>query len=470
MWFPRPSRARPSCVSRSVIAGLTLVVAGGVAGVARAADDAVAMVVDLVSRDDADFRAIGFDRISHAAKGEAATRAFADLLAKQKPERQVELLRALAERGDKAALPAITALLGQARDPAVRAAALTALGALGGGSEVGVIQQSLAAGDPERAAARRALTVIRGDDSVRQIIEAVKTAAPAVRPVLVDVLADRRVRSAVSDLAEMAAGDVPAVRQAALRALGGFGGAAQLPAMITGLLKAAGGNERQEAERAVVAVCTRNPGHDEAAKVFLDRFKAAPESEQETLLTALGGIGGSGAMAIIDGLIGDADAAKKKFGLKAISRWPDATVAPRLLDLVATSQDPADRNLLLAALIRIAPLPENKLNDAQKLDLVKRTMALCQTDEERAKLIERVNAIRTIDSFRYVTGFLDTPELAEPACKSVVELAHHRQLRDAHKDEFAKALDKVIGTTKNKELVDRANAYKAGKTWERKKG
>jgi hypothetical protein len=96
-------------------------------------------------------------------------------------------------------------------------------------------------------------------------------------------------------------------------------------------------------------------------------------------------------------------------------------------------------------------------------------MPLCQTDAERAKLLERVNAIRTVETFRFVLPYVDQPALAEPACKSVVELAHHRNLRDAHKDEFTKALDKVIATTKNPEFVERANRYKEGKTWERKK-
>jgi hypothetical protein len=68
-----------------------------------------------------------------------------------------------------------------------------------------------------------------------------------------------------------------------------------------------------------------------------------------------------------------------------------------------------------------------------------------------------------------VVGYLDDPDLQEAACQSVVELAHHRQLRDAHKEEFMKALDRVIAVTKNEELIERANRYKAGKTWERKK-
>ena len=68
----------------------------------------------------------------------------------------------------------------------------------------------------------------------------------------------------------------------------------------------------------------------------------------------------------------------------------------------------------MGTLIRIAPLPDNKLKDAQKL-----------------------------------------------------RSAH--KLRDDHKAEFAKALDKVLGTTKDDELVQRATRSKAGQTWERKK-
>jgi hypothetical protein len=96
-------------------------------------------------------------------------------------------------------------------------------------------------------------------------------------------------------------------------------------------------------------------------------------------------------------------------------------------------------------------------------------MALCEKNNDRAKVLERANAIRTIETFRFVVPYLDDPALAEPACRSVVELAHHQKLRDAHKAEFAKALDKVLGTTKDDELIQRATRYKAGQTWERKK-
>lgn len=453
------------------IAAAVVLSAAALPAPARAAEpSAPDSIAALLDADDPEFRAIGLDGVRHAAQGEAATLRFAGLLADLAPARQVELLRALADRGDGRAAPAVRAAATTSPDAAVRAAAVAALGTLGGAADVEVLLRSLAAGEPERAAARRALVEIRGGDAEGRIVAGAKSGEPALRPTLIDVLVARRARAALADLVAMTCDADPAVRAAAMRACGELGGPAEVPGMIAGLLASAPGDERRQAERAVVAVCTKGRGHEAAAQVFLETFASVPEAQRESLLPALGGIGSPAALAIVDGLIAGEAASERRMGLEALARWPDATVAPRLLALVGEARSPAERDLLVGALIRIAPLPDNKLDNAGKLDLVKQTMELCGSDAERARVLDRASAIRTIETFRYVTGFLDSPALAEPAGRSVVELAHHRQLRDAHKDEVAKALDKVIGTSHDADLVERAKAYKAGKTWERKKG
>jgi HEAT repeat protein len=436
---------------------------------ATAPQDAVQMTVDFLAKDDQDFRAIGLDRVRYGLKGEAATMQFAGLLSKLAPARQLELTAALADRGDRAALPALLALLLASKEPAIRAAVINAVGSLGSGTEVAVLKSSLAAAEPEKAAARRALTVLRGNDVTAQIAEGATSGEPGLRPTFIDILADRRAVTALPELLTAAVDGDPAIRTAAMRALARFGGPEQVAGMVQGVLKAAAGGERDEAERALVTVCTQNPGKERSAEVLLEQFTAANDATKETLLTVLARVGGNGVIAIVDGLIADANAGKRKLGLAALAKWPDATVSQRLLDLLGKSQDPAERELLLGTLIRIAPLPDNKLNDKQKLELLQKTMTLCQRDEDRRRVLERANAIRTIETLRFVVPYLDDPNLAEPACLSVVELAHHRTIRDANKDEFTKALDKVQGTTKNEELIERAERYKQGQTWERKK-
>jgi len=453
----------------AVLACLSCGLSPAAAADATAPQDAVQMTIDFLAKDDQAFRAIGLDRVRYGLKGEAATMQFAGLLSKLAPARQLELTAALADRGDRAALPAMLALLQAAKEPAVRVAAINAVGSLGSGTEVAVLKTSLAAADPEKAAARRALTVLRGNDVTAQIAEGATSGEPGLRPTFIDILADRRAVTALPELLTAAVDGDPAIRTAAMRALARFGGPEQVAGMVQGVLKAAAGGERDEAERALVTVCTQNPGKERSAEVLLEQFTAANDATKETLLTVLARVGGNGVIAIVDGLIADANAGKRKLGLAALAKWPDATVSQRLLDLLGKSQDPAERELLLGTLIRIAPLPDNKLNDKQKLELLQKTMTLCQRDEDRRRVLERANAIRTIETLRFVVPYLDDPNLAEPACLSVVELAHHRTIRDANKDEFTKALDKVQGTTKNEELIERAERYKQGQTWERKK-
>ena len=89
--------------------------------------DAVQMTIDFLAKDDQAFRAIGLDRVRYGLKGEAATMQFAGLLSKLAPARQLELTAALADRGDRAALPAALALLLASLEPAVRAAAIHAV-------------------------------------------------------------------------------------------------------------------------------------------------------------------------------------------------------------------------------------------------------------------------------------------------------------------------------------------------------
>ena len=70
---------------------------------------------------------------------------------------------------------------------------------------------------------------------------------------------------------------------------------------------------------------------------------------------------------------------------------------------------------------------------------------------------------------RFALPYVDQPKYANEACRTIVELAHDRKLRDDNKAEFHAALDKVIATTKDPVLIDRASRYKRGQTWVRPK-
>jgi hypothetical protein len=133
-----------------------------------------------------------------------------------------------------------------------------------------------------------------------------------------------------------------------------------------------------------------------------------------------------------------------------------------------TEEHDEHRAHALAALIPVAPLPDGR-SDQEKLKLTREVMAMCKTDQQRKLMLRRASAIRTVETLRFILPYLDQLAFAEQACESIVELAHHRGLREPNKAKFHQALDRVIATSKDAVVVERANRYKRDQTWVRPK-
>jgi hypothetical protein len=74
-----------------------------------------------------------------------------------------------------------------------------------------------------------------------------------------------------------------------------------------------------------------------------------------------------------------------------------------------------------------------------------------------------------MDTVHWVLTYFDDPKLAQDACFSIVEMAHHRELRHPNKAEFEKILDRVMATSKDAIVVERARRYKNEQTFKLEK-
>ena len=146
---------------------------------ARADDDVVQTVINLVSDKDKDVRAIGLEQVRDEAKGAEATRRFAALLAQARAEAQVGLLGALVGRGDAAAKPAVLELLKSSQGE-VRAAAIRAIGPLGDRSDVPKLI-ALLGDEKSQKDAVAALTLLHGDGVNAALCSPLKSAVTPVR-------------------------------------------------------------------------------------------------------------------------------------------------------------------------------------------------------------------------------------------------------------------------------------------------
>ena len=432
-------------------------------------DDLVQMIVKLIGDPDKEFRAAGLDKLRTSAKGAAATQQFTLMLTKIDGHGQVALLNALADRGDATARSAILELISSSKDDSVRAAGIAAIGSLGSASDLPLLVKSLSASsNVEQAAAKKSLIKIAGDTVCPTLAAESKSASPAVRATLIDVLATRRASGEGPTFVAAAVDDDAQVRSAAMNALGQIGRPEQLTAMLAGVLKAAKGGERDNAERNVATVCSRIDNQDQRATNLIEALNTLPVSERDELLSLVGRVGGKKLIDFVADIAFGNDAARRKLGIDALSKWPDASVADKLLEIVNKASDPAERNQAFQGYVKIGATRDNR-NDKQRLDRMKDAMKAAKTPEEQTLVINRTRTSYDVEAVRFMLPYLDQPNFAQSACETIVEIAHHREVRDPNKAEFDKILDKVIEVTKDPVIVDRAQRYKRGETWERPK-
>ncbi len=439
----------------------------GTAARAFAADDdsakTVQLVLDLLTDKDKDIRALGLQQVREEAKGTAATKQFAALLPKLAPDAQVGLIDALADRGDGAARPAVLELL-KSNDASVHTAVLHALGTLGTADDVPILIRAFSgAAGLDKETARGSLARMTGDAASSAIAAALGSAAPPVRAELIAVLSTRHASVAVPGLVAAAEDADAKVRTAAMAALAELATPEQVPAMVRGVLKATPGAERDAAERSIAAVLARVEDPTKRAAPLLAAMAKLVSQENMALLPTLGRVGGPEALPVVEAAIADANPRRHAAGLRAVCNWPDATVAAKLESMTQAARDPSERTQLLRALIRVAAL-HDKRTDAERLTLLKQCMELATIDDERNAVVKRCRSIRTIESLRYIVPYLNNPALAQEACASVVELAHHKELREPNRPEFVRALDIVIRIGKDPDVVDHAQRYKKGET------
>lgn len=452
------------CTTLALVAASVVLVG---ATLSTAQEKVVQMVAELLGDADKDIRALALEQVRGELPGAENTRRLAELLPKLPPETQVGLLNALKERGDQAAAPAVRALLSTGETEPVRVAAIKALGALGEPADHAALIAQLA--DSSEAivdAAYRSLILLPGDDSSAVIAGALASQSPALQVKLIEILTIRRARNTIPTIERAAIAHEPEVRAAAMESLGSLAATEQIPAMLQGVLMAEAGKERDAAERAVAEMCQRMDDPEQAAEALVKAIDTLPDEQSLLLLSTLGRVGGSAARHELEQVI--AEAKHHDLGLQALCNWPDGSIGFRLLELARTEKDAANRQRALLALVRVAPLADER-TDELRLDLLRTALVMCRDDADRRRVIDRAKAIRSLESMRFARSFLGDAKYAQQACVTIVELAHHSSLREANKEEFHAALDEVIAKSSDPVVVDRAQRYKKGQTWVRPK-
>ncbi len=182
----------------------------------------------------------------------------------------------------------------------------------------------------------------------------------------------------------------------------------------------------------------------------------------------LGRVGGKKLVDFVAAIATGPDGSRRLLGIDALSKWPDASVADKLFEITNQTTDAAELFRSSVSRVResVAAARDGR-SDKDRLARLEQGMKLAKTPEEVSLVINRVRTAYDVNSVRFVLPYVDQPQFAQIACETIVEIAHHREVRDPNKAEVDQALDKVIATSKDSVVVDRANRYKRGETWQR---
>ena len=293
--------------------------------------EAVGMIINVLRGSDEAMQAVAIGLVREIP-GAKIIKAVAAEMPNLAATAQVQLLWALAERGDPAALPAVINAA-RSSEADVRIAALKALGQLGDASSVTLLAQAAAsATGAERQAARGSLYRLRGSDIDAAILAAMPKAKPKVKVELIRGIARRRIYSATDILLKTAQSPDTAVRLESFRALRVVAGQEYLPVLVDILINVQDDAERSEAEKTVAAVGRKIPDKGRQAQAVLAALGTVKKvSARCSLLRALGKIGDDSALEVLRDALTDNNIRVTTAAIGALSDWPDDEPIAELL-------------------------------------------------------------------------------------------------------------------------------------------
>ncbi|MDP6636146.1 MAG: HEAT repeat domain-containing protein [Phycisphaerae bacterium] len=395
-------------------------------GIARTdKTNAAPIIASLLSGKDLTMQRLAAKLINEVS-GTDATKVFAGKLPTLPGDVQVIVITALSSRGDKAASAAVTKAA-SSQDPAVRAAALEALGSLGDASSVNILTEALAAGGSAANAAGGSLTRLRGDGVGGAIVKGLASDNKSVRASLLKILAARREKDATAAVLKAAGSDKESeVRRAAFKALGTLGAQSDVPKMASLLVSSESSSDRAGLANAILQVSERCDDADVRSAPLISALGKADDKAKSVLLVVLSRLAGDKAYAAIKGQLASGSDDVKKASVRALAAWPDATPAAALLSVAKSDSDKARQVLAMRGYIRVVTIVGDEKPTAAvckaKTDLLAKGLKVATGTPEKTQILAALTNFPCADGLTVAQGCTSDNALAKEAKLAVSKI------------------------------------------------
>jgi HEAT repeat protein len=394
---------------------------------------------------------------SQEMPGDRITKALANGMRDLPADNQVLIIQTLGHRGDTAAVPALldTARSGPA---AVRIAALQAVTEMGDVSAVPVFVQLLDDSDREVAqAAQASLATLPGKEADAAVMQMFRDGSPEKRRLALDLIGRRRIKGSMPALLRVARSDDSQARPDAIKMIGDLGGAEQLPALLDLLDAAKTPQDLAAAEQAIGTACTKDENPQAQAAKLAAHLPQARPAQQAILLRVLSAVGGGDSLPAVRVLIDSGPGEVRAAAIRALGSWRTADAAPALLALARSTNDAAEKTLVLRGYLNLAARGEMTVE--QRLQMCRQAAGVIQRDDEKRLLLGTLGNIESPEAIEVVLPYLNDAGVQQEAGLAAVTVAE-RLLRGrgpwVHAAVLVGPLEKVVQETKNAEVAKRA--------------
>jgi hypothetical protein len=267
-------------------------------------------------------------------------------------------------------------------------------------------------------AAQTSLAKLHGSAVDAAIVMNLHHGDPRVRPVLLDLVAQRAIASALPAVLKAADDPNEPIRLAAIKALGRIIGLKEIPILTSRLLAAKSPQETAAVQASLKVACPRMADRDACAGILLDCLPKASISSKRFLIELLGSVGGVRALAGVSAAAEDADADLQDAATRALGQWMSADAAPELIKLVKALRDDKLKVRALRGYIRIAR--QMSLPAEQKLAMCEAAFGAAQRNEERRLVLAVLGLIPSAKALWAIAPRLADPALADDAAAAAL--------------------------------------------------
>jgi HEAT repeat protein len=377
--------------------------------VARQKDGLTLLAQQLRSQDYALFAAAV--RAAQQMPGPEVGSVLTDALGQLPDERQIPVIQATGTRRDQAAAPALAARAKASSKP-VRLAAIRSLGELGQTAILPVFLESLR--DPDRDVAQAALdgvAALRGKEVDAAVLAMLGGGDASGRLTALELIGRRRITSSIAALLKAAGETDPKIRSAAMRRLGELGGPTEFSPLLDMLVRAAEPQDLSAVEESLAGVLARLEHPESYVGKLAAPLAQAQPAQKGSLLRILGLIGGPGALKAVRASAADANGEVQAAALRVLGAWKTPDVAPHLLAVAKSADNPNHKMLALRAYLGWAGRAD--LPTDQRLAVCRNAAPLALRTEEKRLLL---SALGNVDSPEAMA--LIIPHLSEAATKN----------------------------------------------------